>query len=62
MQKGDPTPKDRRIIAAMIGAAVVIVLVLLSFALLSDFPGPPPAGENPNKSDAPPEDVRRVGP
>lgn len=46
----------------MVGVAGVIVIVMLAVAIFTDFPGPSPAGENPDKSTAPPEDVRRVEP
>jgi hypothetical protein len=57
--RGDPSPKDRRIITTMVAIAGVIVLGLLIFALSTDFPVSDPASENANTSRAPPEDVGR---
>lgn len=54
---GPPKTKDRRILTAMIGIMAVVVLVLIAFVALSDFPGAPEGSED--KSLAPPEDVRR---
>lgn len=54
---GPPKPMDRRVLAAMIGVVTVIVLLLITFVTLSDFPGPT-AGSL-DKTTAPPEDVRR---
>jgi hypothetical protein len=44
-------------LAAMIAVATVIVLALIAFVALSDFPGPPEGSLD--KATAPPEDVRR---
>jgi hypothetical protein len=54
---GPPKTMDRRVLAAMIGVVTVIVLLLIAFVALSDFPGPT-AGSL-DKTAAPPEDVRR---
>jgi hypothetical protein len=60
--RGDPNITDRALITTILGIAGGMVLGLLAFALLTDFPGPPPAGISPNKTDAQPEDVRRSKP
>jgi hypothetical protein len=60
--RGDPGSKDRALITTMVALAGAVVLGLLVFAFTTDFPGPPPAGTAPDKSDAPPEDVRRSQP
>jgi len=57
---GQPKPRDRKIIVTFIGMAVAIVLALIAFVLLSDFPGPPQGSSN--KTNAPPEDVSRARP
>jgi hypothetical protein len=54
---GPPKSADRRVLAAMIGVAAVIVLALITFVAFSDFPGPPEGSLD--KTTAPPEDVRR---
>ena len=54
---GPPKRKDRKILTAMIGTAAIVVLALIAFVALSDFPGAPEGSED--KSLAPPEDVRR---
>jgi hypothetical protein len=54
---GPPKSSDRRMLAAMIAVATVIVLALIAFVALSDFPGPPEGSLD--KATAPPEDVRR---
>ena len=54
---GPPKSTDRRMLAAMIAVVTVIVLALITFVTLSDFPGPT-AGSL-DKMTAPPEDVRR---
>jgi hypothetical protein len=60
--RGDPNRKDRELITTMVALAGAVVLGLLVFAFTTDFPGPPPAGTAPDKSEAPPEDVRRSQP
>jgi hypothetical protein len=45
------------VLAAMIAVVTVIVLALITFVTLSDFPGPPEGSLD--KAAAPPEDVRR---
>jgi hypothetical protein len=55
----EPNSKDRRFIATMVGIAAAVSLGLILFALVSDFPGPSPAGDDKVTSDSPPEDVRR---
>lgn len=60
--RGDPNTTDRALITTLVGIAGALVLGLLAFALVTDFPGPSPAGTSPNKMDAPPEDVRRSQP
>jgi hypothetical protein len=57
---GQPKPRDRKIIGTFIGVAVAIVLALIAFVLLSDFPGPPQGSSD--KAGAPPEDVSRARP
>ena len=54
---GPPKSADRRVLAAMIAVATVIVLALIAFVALSDFPGPTEGSLD--KTTAPPEDVRR---
>ena len=54
---GPPKSADRRVLAAMIAVATVIVLALIAFVALSDFPGPTEGSLD--KTMAPPEDVRR---
>jgi hypothetical protein len=50
---------DRRFLTTIVGIAAAFTLGLLIFAFVTDFPGPPPAGEKELTSDAPAEDVRR---
>jgi hypothetical protein len=54
---GPPKATDRRMLAAMIAVATVIVLALISFVVLSDFPSPTEGSLD--KTTAPSEDVRR---
>jgi hypothetical protein len=54
---GPPKSVDRRLLAAMIAVVAIIVLVLIAFVTLSDFPGAPEGSLD--KTTAPPEDVRR---
>ena len=56
---GDTKHRDRRFLTTIIGIAVAVTLGLLIFAFVTDFPGPPPAGDKELTSDAPAEDVRR---
>ncbi|HEX5931030.1 MAG TPA: hypothetical protein VFY74_04665 [Methyloceanibacter sp.] len=54
---GPPKPKDRRVLMTLIGTVAVIVLALIAFVALSDFPGPSEGSAD--KATAPAEDVRR---
>ena len=56
---GDAKHRDHRFLEMMVGIAAAVTLGLLIFAFVTDFPGPPPAGDNQLTSDAPAEDVRR---
>ena len=56
---GDAKPKDRQFLTTIVSIAAAITLGLLVFAFVTDFPGPPPAGDSTLTPDAPPEDVRR---
>jgi hypothetical protein len=49
--------RTRRILTAIIGISVIGMLSLIALVWLSDFPGP--AQGSTDKSEAPPEDVRR---
>jgi hypothetical protein len=54
---GPPKRSDRKVIATMIVIATGVVLILILFALFTDFPGQPQG--NADKTQAPPEDVRK---
>jgi len=54
---GPPKSADRKVLAAMIAVATIIVLALITFVAFSDFPGPTEGSVD--KTTAPPEDVRR---
>jgi hypothetical protein len=49
--------RTRRSLMALIGVSVIGMLGLIGLVLLSDFPGPTQGSAD--KSNAPPEDVRR---
>ena len=52
-----PSGKSRSLLTTMLALAVVAILALIAMLLFSDFPGEPEG--TPNKTGAPPEDVRR---
>jgi hypothetical protein len=51
--------KDVPFITTLVSLAAAIALGLIAFVLVSDFPGPSPAGGDTAKSEPPPEDVTR---
>ena len=51
--------RTRRSLMALIGVSVIGMLGLIALVLLSDFPGPTQGSAD--KSEAPPQDVRRGG-
>ena len=58
--EGPPKRLDRKVISAMIGAITGLVLLLIAFVFLSDFPGGSHGGMQ--NAEAPPEDVSRARP
>ena len=54
---GPPKRRDRKVIATMIGVATTIVLILILFAVFTNFPGPPQGDTN--EMEAPPADVKK---
>ena len=53
----EPRGKKRSLLTTMLALSTVAILAVVAMLLLSDFPGEPEG--TPNKTDAPPEDVRR---
>lgn len=51
---------NRRLLLTMVALFIVGTLALIALVLLSDFPGQPEGSTN--KTNAPPEDVRRERP
>ncbi len=51
---------NRRLLMTMVALFIVGALALIALVLLSDFPGQPEGSVN--KTDVPPEDVRRENP
>jgi hypothetical protein len=60
ISSGPPKRTDRKLITAMISVATGIVLVLIAFTLLSDFPGP--SHDRDANPTPPPEVVSRARP
>ena len=56
-EPNSPKRKNRTFLTALIGGVTLVVLVLIAFVFLSDFPGETEGSAD--KITAPPEDVRR---
>jgi hypothetical protein len=53
-------PKNRSLILTVGGMAILGMLALIGLVLFSGFPGPPQG--NPDKAEAPPEDMSKAKP